>query len=79
MAALQMKNIPTGAGDDIKFDISYSKGDIKNVIVHQRSGAPSFAMFGGSGFRARTRASASVRARMLSICRWRLAAQATSS
>ena len=49
MAALQIKNIPTGAGDDIKFDISYSKGDIKNVIATSGSGAPSFAMFGGSG------------------------------
>ena len=32
MAALQIKNIPTGAGDDIKFDASYAKGDTKNVI-----------------------------------------------
>ena len=49
MAALQIKNIPTGAGDDIKFDVSYAKGDTKNVIA--TSGAsPSFAMFGGSGF-----------------------------
>ena len=49
MAALQIKNLPTGAGDDIKFDVSYSKGDTKNVIA--TSGAsPNFAMFGGSGF-----------------------------
>jgi hypothetical protein len=49
MAALQIKNLPTGAGDDIKFDVSYAKGDTKNVIGN--SGAsPSFAMFGGSGF-----------------------------
>ena len=32
MAALQIKNIPTGAGDDIKFDASWAKGDTKNVI-----------------------------------------------
>ena len=32
MAALQIKNIPTGAGDDIKFDATYAKGDTKNVI-----------------------------------------------
>ncbi|WP_108517733.1 porin [Bradyrhizobium algeriense] len=32
MAALQIKNIPTGAGDDIKMDVSWGKGDIKNVI-----------------------------------------------
>ena len=36
MAALQIKNIPTGAGDDIKIDASYAKGDTKNVISHQR-------------------------------------------
>jgi hypothetical protein len=47
MAALQIKNIPTGAGDDFKIDASYAKGDIKNVI--STSGAsPSFAMFGGT-------------------------------
>jgi porin-like protein len=48
MGALQIKNIPTGAGDDIKFDASYAKGATKYVIA--TSGAsPSFAMFGGSG------------------------------
>jgi Porin subfamily len=48
MAALQIKNIPTGAGDDIKIDGTYTKGDTKNVIA--TSGAsPSFAMFGNSG------------------------------
>jgi Porin subfamily len=48
MAALQIKNIPTGAGDDIKVDASWAKGDTKNVI--STSGAsPSFAMFGSSG------------------------------
>ena len=48
MAALQIKNIPTGAGDDFKIDASYAKGDTKNVI--STSGAsPSFAMFGGTG------------------------------
>jgi hypothetical protein len=47
MAALQIKNIPTGAGDDIKFDASWAKGDTKNVIA--TSGAsPSFAMVGGT-------------------------------
>ena len=48
MAALQIKNIPTGAGDDIKIDASYAKGDTKNVIATSGS-SPSFAMFGGSG------------------------------
>jgi hypothetical protein len=47
MAALNIKNIPTGAGDDIKVDASFAKGDTKNVIA--TSGAsPSFAMFSGS-------------------------------
>ena len=33
MAALQIKNIPTGAGDDIKIDATWAKGDTKNVIA----------------------------------------------
>jgi hypothetical protein len=49
MVALQVKNLPTGPGDDIKIDASFAKGDIKNVIA--TSGAsPSFAMFSSSGF-----------------------------
>ena len=48
MAALQIKNIPTGAGDDIKVDASYAKGTTKNVIATSGT-SPSFAMFGGSG------------------------------
>src|SRR5580704_13546088 len=48
MAALQIKNIPTGAGDDIKFDVSYAKGDTKNVIATSGS-SPNFAMFSGTG------------------------------
>ena len=48
MAALNIKNIPTGAGHDIKIDATYAKGDTKNVI--STSGAsPNFAMFSGSG------------------------------
>jgi hypothetical protein len=48
MAALNIKNIPTGPGDDIKIDASWAKGDTKNVI--STSGAsPSFMMFSGSG------------------------------
>jgi Porin subfamily len=46
MVALQIKNIPTGAGDDIKFDATWSKGDTKQVI--STSGAsPNFIMLGG--------------------------------
>jgi len=48
MAALQIKNLPTGAGDDIKIDASYAKGDTKNVIS-TAAASPSFAMFGGTG------------------------------
>ena len=51
MAALQIKNLPTGAGDDIKIDASYAMGHTKNVISTS-GGSPSFAMFGGTGFRA---------------------------
>src|SRR5437879_2097088 len=49
MAALQIKNLPTGAGDDIKIDASYAKGNTKNVIATSGT-SPSFAMFGDSGF-----------------------------
>ena len=48
MAALNIKNIPTGAGDDIKVDVSWAKGNTKNVIATSGS-SPSFAMFGNSG------------------------------
>ena len=48
MAALNIKNIPTGAGDDIKVDVSYAKGATKYVIATSGT-SPSFAMFGGSG------------------------------
>jgi hypothetical protein len=47
MVALQIKNIPTGAGDDIKMDVSYAKGNTKNVIA-TAAASPSFAMYGGS-------------------------------
>src|SRR4030081_404796 len=48
MAALQIKNIPTGPGDDFKMDVSYAKGNTKNVIA-TAAASPSFAMFGSSG------------------------------
>jgi hypothetical protein len=47
MAALNIKNLPTGQGDDIKIDASFAHGDTKNVISTS-SGSPSFAMFGGT-------------------------------
>jgi hypothetical protein len=49
MAGLNIKNIPTGPGDDIKVDASYAKGVTKNVIATGGT-SPNFAMFGGSGF-----------------------------
>jgi hypothetical protein len=48
MVALNIKNIPTGPGDDIKVDASWSKGDTKNVIS-TAAPSPSFAMFSGTG------------------------------
>jgi hypothetical protein len=47
MAALQIKNIPTGPGDDIKLDASYTVGDTKQVISGTGP-SPNFAMFGGT-------------------------------
>jgi Porin subfamily len=48
MAALNVKNLPTGAGDDIKIDASWAKGDLKNILG-TAAASPSVAMFGGSG------------------------------
>jgi Porin subfamily len=48
MAALQIKNIPTGAGDDIKMDATYAKGDTKQVISTSAA-SPNFFMFSGTG------------------------------
>jgi hypothetical protein len=47
MAALNIKNIPTGAGDTFNLDTTYAKGDTKNVIS-SAAGSPNFAMFGGT-------------------------------
>lgn len=48
MAALQIKNIPTGAGDDFKIDATWAKGDTKNVISTSAA-SPNFTMFGNTG------------------------------
>jgi hypothetical protein len=45
--ALQIKNIPTGTGDDIKVDASFAKGATK-YIISSASTSPSFAMFGST-------------------------------
>jgi hypothetical protein len=47
MAALNIKNLPTGPGDDIKVDASWAKGDLKNILGTSAA-SPSVAMFGGS-------------------------------
>jgi hypothetical protein len=47
-AGLQLKNLPTGAGDILNVDTTFAKGDTKAVI--STSGAsPSFAMFRNTG------------------------------
>jgi hypothetical protein len=48
MAALQIKNIPTGAGDDIKIDASWAKGTTKNVISTSAA-SPNFLIYGPQG------------------------------
>jgi Porin subfamily len=46
--ALQIKNLPTGAGDDFKIDATFAKGSTKSVISTS-GGSPQFAMFGSTG------------------------------
>jgi len=48
MAALQIKNLPTGPGDDFKIDATFAKGDTK-AVVSTSGASPSFAMFGSTG------------------------------
>ena len=55
MAALQIKNIPTGAGDDIKVDVSYAKGEHEERDQHRAAASRCSA----ARARALTRASAS--------------------
>ena len=59
-AALQIKNLPTGAGDDIKIDATYSKGNTK-AVISTSGGSPNFAMFGNTGIAGAIRASALVK------------------
>jgi porin-like protein len=47
-AALQIKNVPTGAGDTINVDATYAVGDTKAVIATSAA-SPNFAMFSGTG------------------------------
>ena len=69
MAALQIKNIPTGTDDDFKIDATYAKGDIKQVISTSAT-SPTFTMFGGRSIRP-SRASASERRLTVCTCRRR--------
>src|SRR5205085_902339 len=48
MAALQIKNIPTGPGDDFKIDATYAVGDTKQVISTSAT-SPNFLMTSGTG------------------------------
>jgi hypothetical protein len=48
MAALNIKNIPTGPGDDIKIDASWARGDTKNVIGTANAVPGGFLMLGGT-------------------------------
>src|SRR5262249_50346045 len=47
MASLNIKNLPTGPGDEIKVSTSFAKGATKYVISTDAA-SPSFAMFGGA-------------------------------
>ena len=47
MAALSLKNLPTGAGDSINFDATYADGAIRYVIGGTSKN--NFAMFGDTG------------------------------
>jgi hypothetical protein len=49
-AALQIKNIPTGAGDDIKVEGTWSKGASKYVLGTSSPDPSSFAIYSGTRF-----------------------------
>jgi hypothetical protein len=48
--ALQIKNIPTGAGDDIKMDATWSRGASKYVLATSSSTPSSFNIYNGTKF-----------------------------
>jgi len=75
MAALQIKNIPTGTGDDIKMDASYPRGrrSTSSLRLQPRRALPCSA---APALLAPIRASGSVRRPTPSICRSRPAATA---
>ncbi len=47
-AALQIKNIPWGAGDTINMDATYAVGDTK-AVISTSAASPNFAIFGNTG------------------------------
>jgi len=49
-AALQIKNIPTGAGDDIKMDATWSRGASKYVLATSAATPSSFDIYSGTRF-----------------------------
>src|SRR5205807_8377143 len=49
-ASLQIKNIPTGAGDDIKMDASWSLGASKYVLGTSGPDPSSFDIYNGTKF-----------------------------
>jgi hypothetical protein len=49
-AALQIKNIPTGSGDDIKMDATWSLGASKYVLATSSSTPSSFNVYNGTRF-----------------------------
>jgi Porin subfamily len=49
-AAFQIKNIPTGAGDDIKFEGTVAQGASKYVLGTSASDPSSFAIYSGTKF-----------------------------
>jgi hypothetical protein len=50
MAALQIKNIPFGAGDDVKFEGTWSKGASKYVLATSAATPSAFDIFSGTKF-----------------------------
>jgi Porin subfamily len=49
-AALQIKNIPTGAGDDIKLEGTWAKGASKYVLGTSSADPSGFALYNGTKF-----------------------------
>ncbi|HEY0233833.1 MAG TPA: porin [Afipia sp.] len=46
---LQLKNLPTGPGDDIKFSVGYTEGALRYILGTSNASPTSIGLFGGSG------------------------------